>query len=540
MQTNDSVMVNMPTGTGKTVLFSELINRWDDAENYRAMVICPMISLISQAADKIRAVTGIDPAIEQADIRSNESPLCRSPFVVASKQTLISKRNGVARYERFTDIGLVIIDECHLACTPPYKEMVDWFRERGAKIFGCTATPKRHDGKALGILFDKCSYSYGIREAVQDGWLVDANCDIIQVESLDLSDVDTAYTPQGKDFNTKQLNKKLEDMRTVAEIASITAAETKGEKTVIFCSSVDEAQLVAERLTDYHGIKCGWICADEKRCTKGTRKKLLDSFSDPDGITHLCNVGILTTGWDCPLLKNIIMARPTQSEALYCQIYGRGTRPLEGVVDFPGSTPELRREAIAGSDKPRWRIIDLVDASLSHKVVTAIDVLGGNFSSLIKKKAKVDMVERAKKLRDRAEGEPEAQRMSVDELLTLVSEEEEKLKEEEQKRKEEMRRRQRAQLKSWAKYETKTVDQYGGTRTNSRRARSQTGKLCPFGKYKDWLITDVPEGWLQWALSNCNNLWPATKKMFNDELNRRQNERVDLHDGQILHGKLKT
>jgi type I site-specific restriction endonuclease len=89
---------------------------------------------------------------------------------------------------------------------------------------------------------------------------------------------------------------------------------------------------------------------------------------------------MITTGFDFPALKNIVMARPTKSLALYTQIIGRATRPLDGVVDFDDSTPETRKQRIAESAKPNFRVIDLVDNSLNHKLITTVDVLGGKWS----------------------------------------------------------------------------------------------------------------------------------------------------------------
>ena len=73
---------------------------------------------------------------------------------------------------------------------------------------------------------------------------------------------------------------------------------------------------------------------------------------------------------------------------LYTQIFGRGTRPLEGTVDFAGSTADTRCDAIANGSKPFFKMIDLVDVTLAHKIMTSPDVMGGTWG--------VDVVARAK------------------------------------------------------------------------------------------------------------------------------------------------
>ena len=161
---------------------------------------------------------------------------------------------------------------------------------------------------------------------------------------------------------------------------------------------------------------------------------------DRGGITHVCNVGILTTGWDYPDLRNIIMARPTRSRALYTQIFGRGTRPLSGVVDFDGSCPESRREAIKNSAKPHFRMIDLVD-SLAHKIVTSADVMRGDIGLDVLVNAKENILEAA-------------QAVELDEAMLEAQRQVREQREEEQ-------RERRRQIEAQAHYHTLDVDPFG-------------------------------------------------------------------------------
>jgi len=290
-QEHDSILIELATGLGKTVMFTKYASQW---ENGRTLVIAPLITLIGQAAKKIEKETGEFPAIEQAENWSDEDPFNRARFVVASKQTLCSGKE-TKRYERFQGVGLVIIDECHYACTEAYAELIKYFKDQGAKILGVTATAKRHDKRALEQVFDVCCYQMGIREAIDDGWLVPIKVTCKQLENLDLSDVQVGNTFLGKDFNQKQLAEKLEDVKVIYEITEAIAQETRGEKTAVFCASVDEAQAVSELLKDKYKINSDWICADNQRCTKQRRHDMLTRFAnvDDDSLTHCCNVGIL-------------------------------------------------------------------------------------------------------------------------------------------------------------------------------------------------------------------------------------------------------
>jgi len=410
---HDSVLIELPTGCGKTECFVEYARLFEG----RTLVVCPQITLIRQAADKIDQRLGVYPAIEQASNWSNETEWGQLPFVVGSKQTLckVSKKNPYPRYRRFVDVGLVIIDEAHYACTKPYADMVDHFRDRGAKVLGVTATPKRHDSRAMGQIFDTCCYQYGMLDAIDDGWLVKPRVTCKQLEKLDLSDVATGTTTHGKDFNEKQLNEKLEDEEVIYEICEAIAAETRGVKTAVYCSSIAEAQAVAELLQDKYRIPAEWICSDTRRCPVQMWELRMDDFMRGE-VTHICNVGQLTTGWDYPQLQAIVMARPTQSLSLYTQIMGRGTRPLPGVVDFPGSEPESRKARIASSHKPFFRVIDLVDNSMQHKIVTAADVLGGKWSLEVIERVKKESQETGKPI-DLQEAAEKAQKQIEDELV---------------------------------------------------------------------------------------------------------------------------
>jgi superfamily II DNA or RNA helicase/uncharacterized protein (DUF3820 family) len=496
-QDHDSVLLAMPTGTGKTEVFVQLMQTWRAG---RCMVICPMNQLIDQAANKIKARTQIYPAVEQAGRWSQEGGFhaLRNDFVVASKQSLCSvrKTTGKRRYERFSDIGLVIVDEAHLSVTPEYRDLLKFFRQRGAKILGVTATPERADKKALGAMYDKVSYSYAILDAVNDGWLVNSRCLQVEIKSLDLSKVGSSGSGATRDFITRELNSELEKESTIAEIALVTHRETQHLKTVVFCSSITEAQLVSERLQDRHGLAAKYVCSMPERMTinNGNREQVLQEFED-GSCTHLCNVGILTTGWDCPDLQAIVMARPTRSKPLYTQIYGRGTRPLPGIVDAH-STAEDRKAAIANSAKRFFKVVDLVDNSARHEIATSWDIFGGNYD-----------IGTVKQAREDAQAQGEA--VDMTKLLESTKASREALEEERLRERE-----ARKQLQGRAVYNRRKVNPYVGNgfstgqgdrkRTSSAKCYSTSMKM-PYGKHQGKKLCDLPDGYLEWMKKTMDN-----------------------------------
>lgn len=469
LEEHNSTMAVLPTGTGKTVIFTTVGRDWD---NGRVLVICPSIQLIGQTANKIQRICGEKPAIEQAKNYSNEH--YKSRYVVASKQTLTGQSK---RYKRLSDIGLVIVDECHYATTTRYAEMLDHYQQAGAKVLGVTATPNRHDKRAMKLIFEDCCYNMGIHEAIQQGWLVEPTCRQIRLESLDLTGVSTRGSKG--DFKESELAEVMEDEKVVCEITAITAAESGDLKTVIYCASVKEARMVADRLKDTYGKNSGWVCGDKRLCPDEERKRVLDGLTQGD-IQFVANVGVLTTGWDFPGLEHIVMARPTRSLSLYTQILGRGTRPLAGVVDFPDSTAESRRAAIAASGKPTWKITDLVDNSAEHKLMSAVDVLGGRMDLLEQKFAKEAL---------------EKKQMTIEEALAAGADMAyiERLWE----------RKRMKQIEARAKYIAQDVSVFGGSSGSVRDGVGRVPRML-FGKHKGMPITDVSTGYLGWMINKCN------------------------------------
>lgn len=138
-----STLNGLFTGAGKTVIFCMLAERIIG----RTLIICPLKELVWQAIDKVQQVAAIYPEIEMADYHADEE--YPSKVIVASKQTLLSKRGGEPRYKRFRDFQLVIVDEAHLMTSEPVVEMLRYFQNDGAMVAGFSATPFRQDGRAL-------------------------------------------------------------------------------------------------------------------------------------------------------------------------------------------------------------------------------------------------------------------------------------------------------------------------------------------------------------------------------------------------------
>ncbi len=359
-----SVLAVLATGLGKTVLFSHLADRHPG----RVLVLAHRDELIQQAKEKLEAVCREEVTVEMGLNRARRS--CR--LVVSSVQTL--SRPG--RQERFSPegFGLLVIDEAHHAVARTYRSVIDFLRSANPNLnlLGVTATPNRSDSLALGQVFEHVAYDYGIESAVSDGWLVPVLARPVVVEGLDFS---RARSLAG-DFNERDLEQILADEKMLHSTAK-PAVELAGRRpTLVFCVTVAHARGMAAVIDRYAGEGMAValdgttdprVRADEVAAFKAGRRQ------------YLCNCGLFLEGFDAPATSCVVMARPTKSLALYAQVLGRGTRPLPGVVDGCGDSPAERRAAIASSRKPDVVVLDFVGNSGRHKIVSAVDLLGGRY-----------------------------------------------------------------------------------------------------------------------------------------------------------------
>lgn len=440
-QTVNSTLLVLPTGTGKTVVFSEVIAR----ENRRAIVIAHREELIWQAASKIKQITGEEPGIEMAEYRASVHGLYgKHRVVVSSVQTLNAGNDGAGRMCNFdpNEFGLMVIDEAHHATAASYRRAIEHFRKNpNLKILGVTATPDRADEAALGQVFESVAFDYEIVDAIHDGWLVPIETRAVVVDGLDLSEVRTT----AGDLNGADLSRVMEYEQNLHEIAHPTLDITKGRKTLVFATSVAHAERLAEIFNRHENDCARWVCGETP---KENRRAMFADFA-AGKFRLLVNVGVATEGFDDPGIEVVAIARPTKSRSLYAQMVGRGTRPLPGIVDrtigeglFEWGAAE-RLAAIAGSKKPRVEILDFVGNSGRHKLVTCADILGGNHDDAV--------IERAKAKAEKG-GKPKN-------MLEALDEAEEELRQE----REEARRREeadRTRLRLKAKYVTAPVDAF--------------------------------------------------------------------------------
>lgn len=298
----------LPTGTGKTIVFSKIIeDRVKKGE--RVLVIAHRGELLEQASDKLYKSTGLKTATEKAEQTSLGSFY---RVVVGSVQTLQREK----RLNQFPPeyFDTIVIDEAHHAISDGYQRVLQHFES--ANVLGVTATPDRGDMRNLGSYFESLAYEYSLPEAIKSGYLSPIKALTIPLK-LDLSNV----KQQAGDFSTKDLGTALDPY--LEQIAEEMKKQCFDRKIVVFLPLVKTSQKFRDILNK-HGFK-----AAEVNGESADREQVLKDYEEGK-YNVLCNSMLLTEGWDCPSVDCVIVLRPTKVRALYSQMVGRGTRLAPG------------------------------------------------------------------------------------------------------------------------------------------------------------------------------------------------------------------
>lgn len=298
----------LPTGTGKTVVFSAVISSRVEAGD-RVLVLAHRGELLEQAADKLRKTTGLMCAVEKADATCLDSWF---RVVVGSVQTLMRPQ----RLQQFPPnyFGAIVIDEAHHCLSDSYQRILTHFS--GANVLGVTATPDRSDMRNLGQYFDSLAYEYSLPRAIRDGYLCPIKALTIPLR-LDISQVGIS----AGDYKAGELGDALEPY--LEQIAYNMQNYCAGRRTVVFLPLVATSQKF-KVILEAHGIRAAEVNGESP-----DRAEVLRDFG-AGRYDVLCNSMLLTEGWDCPSVDCIVVLRPTKSRSLYCQMVGRGTRLSEG------------------------------------------------------------------------------------------------------------------------------------------------------------------------------------------------------------------
>lgn len=350
--------VILPTGTGKTVVFSHLIARTVEARK-RVLVMVHRDELAEQAASKVRSVAP-DATVGIVKAERNEID---AQVIIASVQTLAR----LNRRSMIEGIGLVIVDECHHAVAKTWVDVLRYFGCFGGwydadtethetPAIGFTATLQRGDGIGLGDVWEDVVFERDTEWAIEHGYLTDVRGQQVTIDGFDLA---TIAKTRG-DYQEGRLGDALISVNAGEHVAAAyieyaqtdhDTSEQKVRRGILFAPTVASAEHFCESFEDA-GIRSALITGETP---KEDRELIYKRFENGD-VDVLHNCMVLTEGFDAPHAEVAVIARPTQSAPLYTQMVGRVLRPLPG-------HPE--KEAL---------VLDVVGIAGSHQLRTLKDL----------------------------------------------------------------------------------------------------------------------------------------------------------------------
>ena len=305
-----SIMIQAPTGAGKGVILSHIIN---SANNKGSKVLflvhrAEILFQISAYMDKYEITHGIIKAGFEADYTI--------PVQLASFQTI---HRRMKFYQE--EFDLVIIDEAHHGTAKTYLEVIEAFRKK--LILGFSATPTRQNGMGLGNVFDKLVSVATIQDLTDMGFL--APIRYFAPVQPDLSGVKLT----AGDYNAKQLEPAMMDGHLIGDMFEHWLKYGEDRKTVIFATGVAHSIAIKDR---FNAAEIP-TCHIDGTTPKEDRDEVLSRFKRGD-IKIIVNCQILTEGVDVPDVGCVVLARPTKSLVMYMQMVGRGMRVIEGKTDL--------------------------------------------------------------------------------------------------------------------------------------------------------------------------------------------------------------
>lgn len=332
---NRSVLLVSPCGSGKTVMASNMIETMH-SNGARVLFLAHRRELIDQTAAKLLNF-GVDCGI----IMSGRKPDAAKRTQVASIQTAI--RRALSNFD------FIFIDEAH-HCTDEnsYFKIIE--ASPSAKIIGMTATPWRLDGNGLADVFESEIIVAKPIELKDRGWLV-------PLSGFQYRKIDTKHARiRGGDFASESLIGAACSSSLLGEIVEDWRRFSDNKRTAVFCINTLHSSVMKERF-----LSSG-IPADEISFVtpKNRRIEILDKFRS-GGILVLCNVNIITEGFDLPDLEVVLLCRPTLSATLYFQMIGRVLRPAPGKMS-------ARIHDHAGLLKAHGHPYGDIDLSMKHSV----------------------------------------------------------------------------------------------------------------------------------------------------------------------------
>jgi len=302
LSNGEAPLLHLDTGSGKTVIFCEILKRIQ-SKNKHALMVVRGRQLVQQAYDRLQR-----EKVSAGVLMANHYAYRLSEKIqVVSIDTVISRKLK-------PQSDLIILDEAHLANSKGYK---DFLSQYNVPVLSVTATPYN----PCGHLANKIIRPITFNELVEQGYLVPP-----RYFAPSLPSMKGVKTVNG-DYASADLYKTMNPL--IGDLVSHYKTIAPNRQTICFAVNLNHSKHITE-IFKSNGIPAVHCDADT---SLSDRKKAIDGLKSGE-FKILCNVGVFNLGVDIPWADCIIMARPTKSLNLYIQQLGRGTRPHEGKTDF--------------------------------------------------------------------------------------------------------------------------------------------------------------------------------------------------------------
>lgn len=315
-----SVVAVAPTGSGKTVVAAALLAKWP---RKRVLWVAHRIELLRQAREQLHAA-GIpmrDLGILSGPDKDNEG----ARIIIASMQMF---REGVP----VPPADLVVVDEAHRIAAKTYQGILA--ARPKAMVLGLTATPWRLDGKGLRGSFVAMLQIAGMQELIKAGHI--AEPDTYGVPWEKAKEMVEGVRVTGGDFAQGALGRAMSTRKLMGNVVKETNRLAPNAATLVFAASREHGQKLAARFKRA-GRPTAYL---DGETPDGERAEIVAGLSSGK-VQVVVNVDVLTEGFDCPPVKCIVMARPTQSLTRFLQYAGRASRPYKGkrpiILDHGGN-----------------------------------------------------------------------------------------------------------------------------------------------------------------------------------------------------------
>ena len=310
-----NLLYQLPTGGGKTVIFSQIVREYIQRTNKKVLILTHRIELCKQTS-KMLTGFGVRNKVINSNIKElpdQDEYMC----FVAMVETLNNRLND--EKVELDNLGMVIIDEAHYNS---FRKLFKFFEK--SFILGVTATPLSSNIKLpMKDNYRELIVGDSINSLIEKGFLAKAN-----TYSYDVG-LSTLKVGINGDYTVKSSEELYSNFSMQEKLLDAYMEKSHGKKTLIFNNGINTSKEVYETFRNA-GFDVRHL---DNTTSKQDRKDILKWFKNkPDAV--LTSVSILTTGFDEPTVESIILNRATKSLTLYYQMIGRGSRVLPGKNEF--------------------------------------------------------------------------------------------------------------------------------------------------------------------------------------------------------------